>query len=254
MTAPPTRPARPEASGVDGDSEAGGVDGVDGASGVDGVDEASGVGGGLGLVRGGVRRVLGVLQGWLADERFVDARLVLVTRGAVGVGAGEGVGGLVQAPVWGLVRSAQSENPERFCLVDIDAGEGCWGVFAGALACGEPQLALREGMVLAPRLARAGSGGGLVAPAGVRQWCLDAGAGGTFEDLSLVASPEAGQPLQAGQVRIGVRAGGLNFRDVIDRAGSVDPDSNGGVMLVVRVLGLFWSLVRGWRGWLSGIG
>ncbi len=247
-----------KASGVDEASEAGGVDGVDEAGGVDGVDEASGVGGGLGLVRGGVRRVLGVLQGWLADERFVDARLVLVTRGAVGVGAGEGVGGLVQAPVWGLVRSAQSENPERFCLVDVDAGEGCWGVFAGALACGEPQLALREGMVLAPRLARAGSGGGLVAPAGVRQWCLDAGAGGTFEDLSLVASPEAGQPLQAGQVRIGVRAGGLNFRDVMIALGmypdkAVVGGEGAGVVLELgpgveglavgdRVMGLFSGL------------
>ncbi len=243
-----------KASGVDEASEAGGVDGVDEAGGVDGVDEASGVGGGLGLVRGGVRRVLGVLQGWLADERFVDARLVLVTRGAVGVGAGEGVGGLVQAPVWGLVRSAQSENPERFCLVDIDAGEGCWGVFAGALACGEPQLALREGMVLAPRLARAGSGGGLVAPAGVRQWCLDAGAGGTFEDLSLVASPEAGQPLQAGQVRIGVRAGGLNFRDVMVTLGlvSVDPASNGGVTVGGEGAGVVLELGPGVEGLAVG--
>ncbi len=243
-----------KASGVDEASEAGGVDGVDEAGGVDGVDEASGVGGGLGLVRGGVRRVLGVLQGWLADERFVDARLVLVTRGAVGVGAGEGVGGLVQAPVWGLVRSAQSENPERFCLVDVDAGEGCWGVFAGALACGEPQLALREGMVLAPRLARAGSGGGLVAPAGVRQWCLDAGAGGTFEDLSLVASPEAGQPLQAGQVRIGVRAGGLNFRDVMVTLGlvSVDPASNGGVTVGGEGAGVVLELGPGVEGLAVG--
>ncbi|MEU5250106.1 hypothetical protein AB0G81_39910, partial [Streptomyces asoensis] len=29
---------------------------------------------------------------------------------------------LVHAPVWGLVRSAQSENPGRFVLVDVDGG------------------------------------------------------------------------------------------------------------------------------------
>ncbi|MGW0551887.1 type I polyketide synthase, partial [Streptomyces altiplanensis] len=53
-------------------------------------------------------------QSWLADERFAASRLVFVTRGAVG---GTDV---AAAAVWGLVRSAQSENPGCFGLVDLD--------------------------------------------------------------------------------------------------------------------------------------
>ncbi|MER5796640.1 type I polyketide synthase, partial [Streptomyces sp. NPDC001980] len=74
--------------------------------------------------------VLGLVRGWLAEERFGGGRLVFVTRGAVGVsgvgvsGVGGGVLDLGLAGVWGLVRSAQSENPGRFGLVDVGEGEG----------------------------------------------------------------------------------------------------------------------------------
>ncbi len=156
------------------------------------------------------------MQGWLSDERFSDSRLVVLTRGAVAVRAGEQVPGLAQSPVWGLVRSAQSESPGRCVLVDVDCQEASWGVLGGALALGEPQLAVREGEVFLPRLERVDAGAGvLAAPAGGGAWRLDAGAGGTFEELSLVPSPEGQAPLEPGEVRIGVRAGGLNFRDVL---------------------------------------
>ncbi len=127
------------------------VDGADGSGGIGQVEP-----GGLVLVHESAHRVLGVLQGWLADERFVDSRLVLLTRGAVGVGGGEGLPGLVQSPVWGLVRSAQSEAPDRFLLIDIDNDRASWNALASALGAGEPQIALRKGTTLVPRLARAG--------------------------------------------------------------------------------------------------
>ncbi len=169
-------------------------------------------------------RVLELLQDWLTDERFADSRLVLLTRGAVSVRAGEDVPALAQSPVWGLVRSAQSEHPERFLIVDIDGDEASLGALGGALTLDEPQLAIRQGGVLAPRLARAGSGGVLAAPAGVAHWCLSAGEHGTLEDLALVPCPEAAAPLEPGQVRVGVRAGGLNFRDVMVTLGLVPQD------------------------------
>ncbi len=163
------------------------------------------------------REVLALVQAWLVDERFSGARMVLVSRGAVGAGVGAGVDvpGLVQSPVWGLVRSAQSENPDRFLLVDIDGNDASSVALGDVLAVGEPQLAIREGEVFAPRLVRAGSGGALVAPAGVVGWRLRAGGGGTLEDLALVPAAEVAEPLGPGEVRIGVRAGGLNFRDVL---------------------------------------
>ena len=45
--------------------------------------------------------------------------LDLSTRGAAGL-PGEDVTDLAGAAVWGLVRSAQSEHPGRFVLVDVD--------------------------------------------------------------------------------------------------------------------------------------
>ncbi|MFD8708817.1 beta-ketoacyl reductase, partial [Kitasatospora sp. NPDC059648] len=109
-------------------------------------------------VRGASVRVLGVVREWLEDARFAGSRLVFVTRGAVAAVEGEGVADLVNAPVWGLVRSAQSENPERFVLLDVDGAVPVWERLAGLVSSGEPQLAVREGRVLVPRLARVASG------------------------------------------------------------------------------------------------
>jgi candicidin polyketide synthase FscB len=187
-------------------------------------------------------RILGLVQGWLADERYTDARLVLVTGGAVAAGAGEGVPGLAQSPVWGLVRSAQSENPERFVLIDVDGDKASWGVLAQALASDEPQMAVRAGTVFAPRLARAGSGGVLAAPEGAAEWRLSAGAGGTLESLSLVPAPETAQPLEPGQVRVAVRAGGLNFRDIMVTLGLVSVE---GMSICGEVAGVVLELGPG---------
>jgi acyl transferase domain-containing protein/NADP-dependent 3-hydroxy acid dehydrogenase YdfG/acyl carrier protein len=103
------------------------------------------------------QRALDLVQGWLADERFADTRLVVVTRGAMAAGSEAGVTDLVHAPLWGLVRSAETENPGRFVLVDLDDRDGdtSVAVLSDALATGEPELAVREGRPLAPRLARA---------------------------------------------------------------------------------------------------
>ncbi|GAB1818045.1 SDR family NAD(P)-dependent oxidoreductase [Herbidospora sp. RD11066] len=76
--------------------------------------------------------------------------VVFVTSGAVGVGE-EDVHDLANSPIWGLVRSAQSETPGRFVLVDTDDET----LIAEAVATGEPQVVVRDGEFLAPRLARA---------------------------------------------------------------------------------------------------
>ncbi len=110
--------------------------------------------------RSAVGRVLRLVQGWLAEERLADARLVVVTRGAAAV-AGEGVTDLAGAAVAGLVRSAQSENPGRLMLADLPGADGDGGVAAlgmlpPALATGEPELAIRNQTVYGRRLARPG--------------------------------------------------------------------------------------------------
>ncbi|MFD7432934.1 acyltransferase domain-containing protein, partial [Streptomyces sp. NPDC059818] len=152
---------------------AGVVEGVGVSGGV--VFEVSSVGVGVDPVVG-VRSVLGgVLErvkGWLAVEgEGVEGGgpLVVVTRGGVSVGVGDGVDVCV-APVWGLVRAAQAENPGRIVLVDVDASGGVFGDVAGVvLASGEPEVAVRGGVVLVPRLVEvpAGAGGAVGGMPGV---------------------------------------------------------------------------------------
>ncbi|RBM04434.1 polyketide synthase, partial [Streptomyces sp. PT12] len=103
-------------------------------------------------VRETLGRALAQAQRWLADERFAASRLAVLTTGAVAATADDPVD-LAAAPVWGLLRSAQSEDPERFALLDIDADATPRAV-AAALASGEPQVAVRGDAALAPRLAR----------------------------------------------------------------------------------------------------
>ena len=85
----------------------------------------------------------------------------------------------------------------------------------GALISAEGELAIREGTLYAPRLARAGSGDSLIPPSGGRAWHLGIESQGTLENLRLLASPAGQEPLGEGQVRIAVHAAGLNFRDVL---------------------------------------
>ncbi|MGF1430304.1 type I polyketide synthase [Kitasatospora sp. LaBMicrA B282] len=102
--------------------------------------------------RAAAGQALELVQRWLAEERFAGARLVLVTEGAVGLD-GEDVRDLGGAAAWGLVRSAQSEHPGRFVLVDLD--EESRALLPAALAAeAEPQLVLRAGAVRAGRLVR----------------------------------------------------------------------------------------------------
>ncbi|MEU8739912.1 type I polyketide synthase, partial [Streptomyces halstedii] len=98
---------------------------------------------------------LRLVQDWLADPRWDDGtRLVLVTRGAVSTAAGEEVTDLTGAAVRGLIRSAQSEHPDRFLLIDTDDPAAVTGLLPRALAGTEPQLAIRDGQLLAARLTR----------------------------------------------------------------------------------------------------
>ncbi|WP_340560317.1 SDR family NAD(P)-dependent oxidoreductase [Streptomyces sp. GSL17-111] len=157
---------------------------------------------------------LTLVQRWLALEWPGEPRLAVVTRGAVA--AGDESPDVATSPVWGLVRSAQSEHPGRILLVDLDEGdEPDWG---GLLALDEPQLAVRDGRTLAPRLARVPGG----TPDGA--WRLGTVRKGSLEDLAVMPS-EGDRPLGVGEVRIGVRAAGLNFRDVLIALGMYPGDA-----------------------------
>ncbi|MEU3466099.1 type I polyketide synthase [Streptomyces sp. NPDC006733] len=104
-------------------------------------------------VRTRTARALAAVQEWLTGTGPEDARLVVLTRDAVTDPAA--------AAVQGLVRSAQSEHPDRVVLVDLDGSAASRDALPRALASGEPQLSLRDGVASVPRLARtAGDSGG----------------------------------------------------------------------------------------------
>ncbi|MFE2857878.1 acyltransferase domain-containing protein, partial [Streptomyces lavendulae] len=166
-----------------------------------------------GVTREATCRALGLAQAWLAEERFASSRLVFLTRGAVAAGPGDQVDDLAHAAVWGLLRTAQSENPGRFVLLDVDGREESRDAIRAAVATGEPQLALREGELRVARLVRATPGEDeLTVPDGA-DWRLESLEKGTLENLALLPTPRT--PLEPGQIRIDVRAAGLNFRDVL---------------------------------------
>ncbi|MCC3779385.1 SDR family NAD(P)-dependent oxidoreductase, partial [Streptomyces sp. UNOB3_S3] len=167
-----------------------------------------------------LQRALALVQTWLADERFAPTRLVVVTRDAVATHTGEDVRDLAAAAVRGLLRSAQSEHPGRIVLADIDAHAGSWLPLPALVATAdEPQLALRQGTAYAPRLVRTHTHAPLTAPDGDGPWRLDIPEKGTVDNLALTPCPDAAGPLEPGQVRIAVRAAGLNFRDVLNSLG-----------------------------------
>ncbi|THC51886.1 SDR family NAD(P)-dependent oxidoreductase [Streptomyces sp. A1499] len=174
-------------------------------------------------IRAATARALDLVRAWLNDEGQAAGRLVVATRSAVSTRVGEDVGDLVHAPVWGLLRAAQAENPDRLFLVDVDGDEASAAALpaavASAVAAGESQLALRAGQALAPRLVPLGSDSALVPPGDGAAWRLDTSGAGTLENLALLPWPAADAPLGPGQVRIEVRAAGLNFRDVLGALG-----------------------------------
>lgn len=101
--------------------------------------------------------IMKAVQIWLADPATTGVPLIILTRNAVDTGEPQVLLNLVQAPLWGLLRSVQWEHPDRIVLLDLDHHgnvEPDVSKVWAAVAQGETQLALREGQLLAARLAR----------------------------------------------------------------------------------------------------
>ncbi|SCL26451.1 Acyl transferase domain-containing protein [Micromonospora pallida] len=111
-------------------------------------------------VRAATAHVLGVVQEWLAAEALADSRLLVLTAGAVATRDDDPVTDLAGAAVWGLLRSAQSEHPDRLVLADLDRDPDAATLAVLAGVVDDPagtggQVALRGSGVLTPRLVRA---------------------------------------------------------------------------------------------------
>ncbi|MEO3756611.1 beta-ketoacyl synthase N-terminal-like domain-containing protein, partial [Streptomyces sp. B6B3] len=162
--------------------------------------------------------VLERVNAWLAEERHADSRLLVLTHGAVAATDTEAPD-LAGAAVWGLIRTAAAEHPQRLLLVDTDGTPASEQALPRATTTREPQLALRAGELLVPRLVRAEPPPLAPPEDGTGAWRLDVTEPGSLDRLALVPAPDATRPLEPGEVRLSVRAAGLNFRDVIASLG-----------------------------------
>jgi NADPH:quinone reductase-like Zn-dependent oxidoreductase len=186
-------------------------------------EPASSDGGFLAATHAVSERALSELQAILGEVRLTETSVAWLTSGAVATGPEEGVSGLSRAPLWGLVRSARAEHPDRqLQLLDVDAPNSEAALLARLLStAAEPELALRHGAAVAPRLVRAeGGAGALRTPAGAEDYRVAVTHPGRLDGVSLVAASELlSAPLRPGQVRVSVRAAGVNFRDVLESLG-----------------------------------
>ncbi|MFB9459379.1 type I polyketide synthase [Streptomyces antimycoticus] len=113
----------------------------------------SGTGDGTADVRELTGRTLRVVQAWLAEPSLASSRLVVVTRGGIAVRETDPADPAVAA-VWGLMGSAQAENPGRILLLDIDQETIPTALLPAMLAGDQRQLALRDATCFTRHLTR----------------------------------------------------------------------------------------------------
>ena len=155
--------------------------------------------------------------------------LWIVTEGAVATESGEPVDP-VQAALWGFGRTTINEEPALRCkLVDCDGSQEAVQALANLLATpvDEPELALRQGKLLASRLLPWARSGHLTVPRST-DYVLAPTERGAIDNLRLTETDVP--PPDEGYVQVRVEAAGLNFRDVLNVLGLYpgDPGPIGG--------------------------
>jgi acyl transferase domain-containing protein/NADPH:quinone reductase-like Zn-dependent oxidoreductase/acyl carrier protein len=155
--------------------------------------------------------------------------LWIVTEQAVACESGEPVDP-VQAALWGFGRTAINEEPALRCrLVDCDGSPEAVHALANLLAApvDEPELALRQGKLLASRLLPWARSGHLTVPRS-GDYVLAPTERGAIDNLRLTETDVS--PPDDGYVQVRVEAAGLNFRDVLNVLGLYpgDPGPIGG--------------------------
>ncbi|GAA3803557.1 hypothetical protein GCM10023083_43410 [Streptomyces phyllanthi] len=162
------------------------------------------------------------VQHHLTAPCLQQTRLVVLVQGACSTSLAAPAPDPVAAACAGLIRTALNEHPGRLQLIDLDAGAPPPGLLAAGITSGRPVLALRADTALVPRLAVPEDDADLVRlPHDGQPWRLVPG-NGTLEEVAAQGAPDLLEPLEPRQVRIRVRACGVNFRDVAVALGMVD--------------------------------
>ena len=177
-----------------------------------------------------IGNLLGVVNTLLAEKGVnLPGGLWIITERAVATEAGEPVDP-VQAALWGFGRVVIAEQPILHCrLVDHDGSDDVVQMLARLLGVpgGEPELVLRQGKFLVPRVVRWAASGYLAVPRAT-DYILAPTERGAIDNLRLTETQVP--PPSAGQVQVRVAAAGVNFRDVLNVLGLYpgDPGPVGG--------------------------
>ncbi|WP_197375698.1 type I polyketide synthase [Mycolicibacterium baixiangningiae] len=155
--------------------------------------------------------------------------LWILTDRAVACESGEPVDP-VQAALWGFGRTVVNEEPALRCkLVDCDGSPEAVRALSDLLATpiDEPELAMRQGKLLASRLLPWARSGHLTVPRST-DYVLAPTERGAIDNLRLTETDVV--PPAEGYVQVRVEAAGLNFRDVLNVLGLYpgDPGPIGG--------------------------
>ena len=171
--------------------------------------------------RGAVSSALALVQGLMDAGATPTQGVWFVTRGAQVL---ERDGELAGSTLWGfgkvVAREAAYLQPR---MIDLDPGETLPSLnFVNELLSpdSETHIAYLAGRRQVARLVRGAAGTSRLALPEESDWRLAPDAGGAIEGLRVELLPT--RPLGSGEVRVGVEAAGLNFRDVLRTMGALD--------------------------------
>jgi thioester reductase-like protein len=157
-------------------------------------------------------------------------RVYVITRDAQQVLEGDGLTRLASSPMVGLTRVANSEySDNRWTSVDLDGTPDAWEVqdLLDEILIGDRELevAYRQGTRWANRLVRATwddfppkTRDAVQADGSLLPYRLETGRPGVLDHLALHETPRT-PSLEPHEVEVRVRAGGINFRDVMKALG-----------------------------------
>ncbi|MEV6301945.1 acyltransferase domain-containing protein [Actinoplanes sp. NPDC051861] len=177
----------------------------------------------------GLLSALALVQA-LADKPLPGGpALWLATRDAQAVTAGDRVGSVRAAALWGLGRTVAAEHPGLRCrLLDLPASPLPAGALASELAAtddGENQIALRGDARYVARLRPASTGAFNGSQPGTG-WQVRSGGDGLLAGVAAV--PVVLTAPGSGEVAIRVSHAGINFRDVLVASGTYPGAAPGG--------------------------
>ena len=155
-------------------------------------------------------------------EFGIATPIIWMTRNAVGTSNDDPVKGIDAAALWGLARVARNEYLDlNIRSIDLGPDDEDLALLSGAVMLGdEPEIAVRRGQLLIPQINKARENDLLVVPSD-GLWHLEIATKGRL-DVPLSIKQDVEKPLNGHEIRIEVKATGVNFLDVLNALGMVE--------------------------------